>query len=279
MTEYAISHAPIGVTYVARASTFTDLTTLPEILRLAKDAEKETFLSEFSHEDRVYIEMGGASDQIMLLALASGCEVISIPSFMLGDKTETANLLTTRNWNLKDEKSRGSETGDKLTARRNRALALVASAATNDPRLVPCREDEWRILSVKMLYRSFRQNQKAFLVAFQQLLARLRLDYVLEAAEKTITVSDYILEAAEKTTAKDARPEKRHGKAFDAKQTLGALLTIFSEEERAEFLKKIGIDDVTLATHIPHERVNDLFEKITERLMVQDVTVSTIAAS
>jgi hypothetical protein len=264
--DYAISHAPIGVTYVFRASKFENLSAAPETLRLAKDKEKEAFLSEFTPDDRIFIEMGGATDQIALVALASGCEVFSIPSFQLGNKDATASIITGRSWSMKDEKPRGGETGDKLTARRNRALALVVCADTNDPRLIPFREDEWRILRVKMLYRSFRQDQKAFLIAFQQLLARLRLGYLLEAAEKTLG-------------GENAPTEKRRVKAFNAKMALDTLLKTFSEAERVEFLTKVGIEDKDLTTKVPRERIDDLFEKVTERLMADDVTVSTVALS
>jgi len=264
--DYAISHAPIGVSYVVHASKFESLAKAPDLLRLAKDKEKEEFLSKLTPDDRVFIEMGGATDQIALIALASGCDVITIPSFMLGDKDAVAKVIEKRGWTMKDEKPRGAETGDKLTSRRNRALALATCAEAKDPRLIPVREDEWKNLRVKLLYRSYRQDQKAFLIAFQQLLARLRLGYMLEAAEKTIG-------------SEQATTEKRRSKALNAKQVLDMLLKGFSDEERGQFLQKVGIEDVTLTSQIPRERVADLFEKVTERLMAEDVTVSTIAVS
>ncbi|MFZ2804239.1 MAG: hypothetical protein WA001_03375 [Patescibacteria group bacterium] len=263
--KYAIAHAPIGTSFIIRAPEFAATSAMPEILRLSKDKDKEDILTAFQPEDTVYIEMGGATDQIALLALASGANVFSIPSFMLGDKDAVIEVLKVTDWALGEEKSRGNETGDKLTARRNRALALVVCAATNDPRLVPFRQDEWKILRVKLLYRSYRQDQKAFLVAFQQLLARLRLSYMLDAGDKVMEMQ--------------AKAPSRKTKAIGAKESLDMLLKTFSEEERAEFLQKVGIDDASLKTSVPRERVEDLFEKITERLMADDVTVSTVANS
>lgn len=254
--HHAITHAFMGVSYVVQGDVSKGVNVLPEILRLKSDTEKENFLLvNVSDGDNVYIELGGAGDKLALIAHYRGAKVIRLPSFTLGDKDAVNAALDAINWKMDDERPHAGETADKLTARRNRALALFARATQDPASFTVTGDTEQRILLIKQKYRSYRAMQKTLLATYQRLLSTYNDQYLLELAQ---TGGEGALLAGNKVHAAAAM------------SAINALLTSIPENERAAFLSKLGIDALKGKKLIPRKTVASMFRKIIDALVESD---------
>ena len=263
MSDYSIVHAFLGVSYVAKGDASSESPAMPEILRLKKDDAKEAFLLNLSPEDRFFIEMGGAGDKVTLIAMYRGAEVRRIPSFKLGDKDAVKGVLEARGWLMPDEPSIGSETSDHLTARRNRAVALFARAASCPGDFALIGEANQPILLIKQRMRSYRAYQRTLLATYQRLLATFKDQYLLEgvkSGEATGTVM------GDKVTTEAAM------------RAINAMLVSIPENERGAFLAKMGVDKLVGKSAIPRKAVVDMLQKIIDALMESDILSPFLAS-
>lgn len=173
--DYGIGHAFKGRSYVAVVAR-DESGKKPEILRLndeiAKAGKKEkiAFLEGLKPGDRVFLELGGPADRLALMAVAYGADVYRYPSFKLG--TEKARqIVDAAGWLVTDERPYGKETGEILTRRKIRAMALSVLMTLEPEGFIKVEERDISILRLKMEFRSFRRAQKGAMRAFQGLIS------------------------------------------------------------------------------------------------------------
>ena len=263
MSDVALVHAFLGVSYIVKGSANSDSPAKPEVIRLKNDEAKESFALGLTPEDRLFLEMGGAGDKVALIAMYRGAEVRRLPSFKLGDKKAVKEAIEAHGWQLPDEPSIGKETSDELTARRNRAVVLFAHAASSPGDFILIGEANQQTLLIKQCNRSYRASQRTLLAAYQRLLSTYRDQYLLEsvkAGESTGTILG------------DKVPTEA------AMRAINAMLVSIPESERGAFLAKMGVDKLAGKPIIPRKTVVDMLRKIIDALMESD-TLSPFLAS
>jgi len=260
MTRYAISHATIGISYVAVSQ--ADPTKQPEVLKLASNEAKEKFLvKQLQPGDDLYCENGGASDRIALIGLARGCKVYRVPTFRIGTgkvtqdgeitDTPLAKRVKAMGWKVVEEPSAGKETSHDLTVRRTRAVAINAMSLQCLHEFLVVGDPEKRALELKRLYRSYRASQKVLLTNYQRLLAnyadRALLVLVAEGTEGSVT-GDRI--SSEKV-----------------REAMNELLVDIPEKEREQFVARMGLEKFFAKSMIPRKDVRKLFKAIIDEMM------------
>lgn len=261
--DHSIVHAFLGVSYVVAGSASSESPAKPEIIRLKNDEAKEAFLLGLAPEDRFFIEMGGAGDKVTLIAMYRGAEVRRIPSFKLGDKDAVKEVLEARGWLMPDEPSIGSETSDHLTARRNRAVALFARAASCPGDFVLTSEAHQQTLLIKQCIRSYRAFQRTKIAAYQRLLSTYKDQYLLESVKQG-EVTGAVMGDKVPTEA--------------VMRAINEMLVSVPDAERGAFLAKMGVDKLVGKKSIPRKAVVDMLKKIIDALMESD-TMSPFLAS
>ncbi len=255
----AVAHAFMGVTYVAEAQPEGP----PLIIRLKTDDNKNEFLfTQVREGDQILIELGGAGDKLALIMKLRGADVQRIATWKLGNKDRTRQTVTNAGWTLEDEPSIGEETSDKLTARKARALALLVTFHHDPSEFIAVDEQDTDILFIKADYRAYRAAQKSLLGIYQRLFGTYNDQYLLELArDRTVT----IMSGSKVATV-------------PALRAINALATVIPENQRDQFLAKLGIDDLRAKKMIPRKAVREMLRRIIDALMESDV-ISPFLAS
>ena len=165
MKSYSISHAILGVTYVAVHQ--DEPRDYPSVIRLASPEDKEKFLLNTLQEgDKLYCENGGVTDKIALIALARGVTVYRVPTFRIGSSRmkqdgEIADIalikwLNCMNWPIVEERAHGNESSHTLTIRRARVVAINAMSVKAINEFLEIGDPESRLLEIQRLYRAYR---------------------------------------------------------------------------------------------------------------------------
>jgi hypothetical protein len=264
MNSYSISHAVIGVSYVAVHQ--DNAKENPTVLRLKSPGEKEHFLLDVLQKgDKLYCENGGASDKVALIGLARGATVFRVPTFKIGTgrikqggeiaDTPLAKWLDKMDWPLVEESAHGEESSHELTVRRTRAVAISAMSVECLGEFLEVGDPERRLLEVQRLYRAYRASQKVLLATYQRLLANYNDRYLLVMASQS--------EAGTITGARVSTEAVR--------QVLDALLLGIPDNEREQFVARLGLEKFFAKTLISRNDVRKLFSKIIEEMMKGEV--------
>jgi len=265
MARYGIAHAVIGVTYIAVEQ--ENPAEQPQVLRLTSPVGKENFLLQILQEgDEVYCENGGASDKVALIAQARGCKVFRIPTFRLGSgkikqdgkiaDTPLAANLHRMNWEIVEEEARGGETGHELTVRRMRAISFLSAARNLRQYFLLVGDPESRALKLKQLRRAYRRGQKFLQAGYQSLLA---------------TSNDrFLLVMAKQSMEGGVSGSKVHSQA--AREAIDALLLGIPENEREQFVARLGLEKFFARKLISRNDMRKMFRAIIDEMMNGEVT-------
>ncbi|MFH2232315.1 MAG: transposase [Patescibacteria group bacterium] len=254
--DYAIAHAFLGVTFVVHMPTKG---TQPKVISLKDDAGKEEFvLKTLQRGDLVLIENGGAGDKLVELVLARGIEVHRIPTFELGNKDRCQDTVTAQDWKIKEEKSTGGETGDKLTSRKVRAMAVMAAWQQRPELFTQSTTTDQTMLQIKHLFRAYRMSQKVLLATYLRLVSTFKDRYLLELARLKADDEDFVV-------------DKARVDAHAVMQAMNAMLVVIPEDEREQFMAKLGLDKIKERDVIPRKQIDSMFRTIIDALMESDV--------
>lgn len=264
--RFAVAHASRGVTYVVRG---TGIETMPEVIRLTADPsspipkkkrQKLEFLEALTPVDEVFLELGGG-DRLALAALAFGAKVRRYPTYKLG-VDDCAAVVADEGWQVQPEKPRGEESGDDLTARKTRALALFALSYSEPEEFVTPGDVDLSILVLKVRFRSFRRAQKLAARSVQGLLAAYRDQAFIEIA------------LARQKAAKAAAEDIYN---FMLEQVLADMIGgEVSDEARADFLAAVG--RVFGESRIPEHATEEQITELVEQLIASDKFHATVFA-
>ena len=271
MSGYSISHAVLGVSYVAVHQ--DNPRDCPSVIRLASSEDKEKFLLQTLHDgDKLYCENGGAADKVALIALARGATVFRVPTFRVGSgrikqdgniaDTALAKWLDRLNWPIVEERSVGNESSHELTIRRTRAVAISAMSVEAIREFLEIGDPERRLLEIQRLYRAYRASQKVLIATYQRLLANYNDRYLLAMAAGgkygAITGKKVAVEAV--------------------REAINTLLLGIPENEREQFVAKLGLEKCLAGSLIPRNDVRKLFGIIIEA-MTEDAVMSPFLVS
>lgn len=261
--QFAIAHAFMGVSYVATSDNFSNGKE-PTILRLKTDGAKERFLiEELQPGDTFYMELGGPNDRLALLAHCKGVNVLRIPTFRIGNKERAKQTAETAGWSAEEEPRHGSESADKLTARKIRALAIAAEATTSPNEFFPIGEVDREHLLLKQHYRSFRQSQRTIMAGYQRLLSVYYDRYLLELVGRG--------ELVEASGAKIPQAS--------ALEAIRAMLNTIPDEQRADFEAKIGLPKLAKKRFFAREDVMAVFRSLLHEMLDNDSIQSPFMAN
>lgn len=246
MAKYAIAHALLGVSYVVGIGDDKPA----ETIRLKTEASKgEFFFKTLKPDDQVYMDLGGPNNKIALLAVNRGAQVLSIPTFRVGGKEEIQQRLAGAKWKCPDEKAHGNETGDKLTSRKARALALAHMALHAPDEFLAAREDDVRVLELQQAWRSYRSFQKVLLACYLRLVGTFNDSYLLELA-KAVSEEDPNAAGVQATI-----------------RAIRSLTGYVPEEERAAFEAKVGLESLASKKAIKRSDLPKIFRAIIDEMM------------
>lgn len=246
MSRYAITHAPLGVSFVVA---FGD-DKPGHIDRLkTEQAKGDFFFKTLKPGDLVYMDLGGPNAKIALLAVNRGAQVFSIPTFRVGGKEEIQKRLTNAKWKCAEEKAHGGETSEKLTARKARALAIIHLALHEKQEFVPAREDDVKILELQQAWRSYRSFQKVLLACYLRLVGTFNDSYLLEYA-KAVSADDPNAAGVQATM-----------------NAIRALTSYVPAEERAAFEAKIGLETLAKKKAIKRSDLPKIFRAIIDEMV------------
>ena len=187
--DYAIAHGTKGTTFVVRSSVSGPC----EVIRLREDPvhapkgapkkqQKLDFLSGIAKGDVIFVELGGAADRLSLACIAHGAEVFRMPTFRLS-KERCRTVVERQDWTVDDELPYGEETGEMLTARKTRALAMfILGLEEGSPEFVKAEERDVSLMKLKVEFRAYMRSLKATLRAYQGLLSAYRDQAFLDLA-------------------------------------------------------------------------------------------------
>ena len=268
-THYSVAHAFMGVSYACEDASPSGTGVPPAILRLKDDAAKTAFLLDsLKSGDRLFLELGGAGDKLALMAHYMGVEVHRIPTFKIGDKDAAKQMALSKGWDVVDEPSMGEETADKLTARKARAMAVLAAAQDRPGDFLKIDDADERMLTIKMKYRSYRASQRTLLAAYQRLLANYNDQYLLELARNRKDLGDAV---SGMFAGKNVHTQA-------ALRAINALLVTIPEEAREQFLTRLGIDKIKGKKMIPRKTVASMFRKIIDALVESEEVAPFLAS-
>jgi len=268
---YSVSHAVVGVTYVAVHQ--ENSRDCPTVLRLASPEAKERFLLETLQEgDELYCENGAAADKVALIGMARGATVYRVPTFRVGSgrvkqdgdiaDTPLAKWLAKMNWPIVEERSQGNESAHELTVRRMRAVAISAMSVSAIREFLEIGDPEMRLLEVQRLYRQYRASQKVLLATYLRLLANYNDRYLLVMARN----QEYGAVTGKKVSSEAVR------------QVVNALLMGIPEKEREAFVARLGLDKLFAQALIPRNDVRKMFKAIIDAMM-EDTVMSPFLVS
>ncbi len=271
MARYGMSHAVVGVSYVAVGQ--NDPAKEPQVLRLASLESKEKFLLHTLRPgDELFCENGGASDKIALIALSRGVKVFRIPTFKLGSgkikqdgvisDTPLAQNMHYMNWQIVEEGPNGGESSHELTVRRMRASAFLVAALRHLHNYLEVGYPEKRSLVLKRLYQSYRASQKVLLATYQRLLANYNDRFLLVMASQNM----------EGTVSGSKVP------AEAAREAIDALLVGIPETEREQFVARLGLEKFFARSLIPRNDIRKMFRIIVDE-MINGTVMSPFLAS
>ncbi len=245
--DYALAHALLGVSYVAKLNNDGP----PEILRLTSEAAKEEFfLTTLGKGDRLFTELGGANDKVALIAVARGAEVSRIPTFRIGNKDAVLETVSAADWPVSEERAHGGETSDALTARKARAIAIGVRSVLTPEDFLPTRDDNATILRIQHLYRKYRSFQKVLLASYQRLVSVYNDDYLLEIASQ---------QNADRVKGGDLTKGA-------VTKVINDLLSYVPEEEREALIAKLGIEKIK-AAGVKRSQMGKIFKAIIDEMM------------
>ncbi|MBD3250881.1 transposase [Candidatus Uhrbacteria bacterium] len=251
---FSIAHAYLGVTYVCEAKSFTDKGQ-PNIRRLTSEEAKERFvLEDLRKGDTVYMELGGPNDRIALLAAWRGVRVMRIPTFRISNNDATREAIETEGWIATDERPAGNESGDKLTARKTRALAIAAKARHHSTDFLEMKEEDRLRLQLKKVYRGWRKSFKTVLAGYQRLLAEYFDDYLLEL----ITTEDPHVVANGRVASQAAL------------RCIWAMIDVFPKEKQEEYAATLGLEKLESRRSLSREDITTIFRKVLEMMLDDD---------
>ena len=265
--KYAIAHAVKGVTFVAQlgndgkpvVARLADDPVAPPEAGASKKRAKLNFLSQLMPGDQVVMELGGAADRLALAAVAHGAEVYRYQSFLLG-KERTRDVVTLVGWPIDDERPRGKETGEELTVRKMRALALLRLSEVGLGMFMKAEDQDISLLRLGLEFRAFRRSQKAAHRAYQGLLSAYRdqafLDLAFARQQRAKVTEEEIYSAVLERLAEDI---------------LGGGV---SDTERADFFAAIGKEFE--GGMIPMRATEDDIEKIVNAMLESDRFHATV---
>ena len=187
MTDFAVAHAPKGISFVVSQSADDKH---PQVLRLkndpaspAKSKEKAAFLEQIVEGDRVFLELGGPADRLALAAYAHGATVLRYPSFLL-NKEATTQLVETAGVPCKDEKATPTETADILTSRKRRALSLWLLKQSRPEEFYELSDKDLSLMRLAIAWRSYERSYKGTQRAYLGILSAYRDQAFVELALK-----------------------------------------------------------------------------------------------
>ncbi len=271
MNSYSISHAVLGVSYVAVHQ--DNPRDCPSVIRLASSEDKEKFLLQTLQEgDKLYCENGGAADKVALIAMARGATVFRVPTFRVGSgrikqdgniaDTALAKWLERMNWPIVEERSVGNESSHELTVRRTRAVAICAMSVEAIREFLEIGDPERRLLEIQRLYRAYRASQKVLIATYQRLLANYNDRYLLSMAAG----GKYGAVTGKKVAVQAVQ------------EAINALLLGIPENEREQFVARLGLDKYLAGSLIPRNDVRKLFGIIIDA-MTEDAVMSPFLVS
>lgn len=255
--QYAFAHAPKGATFVAKGA---GTGTAPEVVRLMDDPlapgkKKADFLTAtLKPGDEVFMDLGGPGDRLALAAIAHDARVLRVPAFRF-NAGRALSLVSALGWKVSPERSRGGETGDKLTDRKVRALAIFALAHEEPDAFYPAEQQDVSLLRLKALFRSFSRAKKGYLRAYQALLAAYRDQALIAHAFAAQTT------AAEPNTLLEQM----------LRDMLGGEV---SDADRASFFAMIGKEFE--GGRLPDVATEETIEKIVDAMIASDRFQSTV---
>lgn len=271
MNSYSIAHAVLGVSYVTVHQ--DNPRDCPAVIRLASSEDKEKFLLQTLQEgDKLYCENGGAADKVALIALARGATVYRVPTFRVGSgrmkqdgniaDTALAKWLDRMNWPIVEERSVGNESSHELTVRRTRAVAISAMSVEAIREFLEIGDPERRLLEIQRLYRAYRASQKVLIATYQRLLANYNDRYLLAMAAG----GKYGAVTGKKVAVQAVQ------------EAINALLLGIPENEREQFVARLGLDKYLAGSLIPRNDVRKLFGIIIDA-MTEDAVMSPFLVS
>ncbi len=180
--SYAVGYATVGTSYVLSTYELAEgaeptLTRMKDPAVLAKQRGKTTakdkkdFLRGLTPGDHVYLELGGPGDRLALAALAYGAKVYRYPSYRLGKEDVDRILMEHTDWVIPSERARDDDTGDKLTARKRRAYAIMALARVAAEEFLPVEERHVDMLRLATEFRAFKKMQRRVIGTIRGLIA------------------------------------------------------------------------------------------------------------
>lgn len=268
---YSISHAVLGVSYVAVHQ--DNPRYCPSVIRLASPEDKERFLlNTLQDGDKLYCENGGVADKVALIAMARGATVYRVPTFRVGSGRITQNgdiadtalgkWLARMNWPIVEERSHGNESSHDLTVRRTRAVAISAMSVQAIREFLEIGDPERRLLEVRQLYRAYRASQKVLIATYQRLLANYNDRYLL------------VLAASGKRGAITGKKVSTEA----VREAMDALLMGIPENEREQFVARLGLEKFFADNLISRNDVSKLFRAIIDAMM-EDTVMSPFLTS